>query len=465
MREHVHFIGIGGTGLSAIARILLQKGYSVSGSDQVASIYFDEITKEGAKTYLGHSPENILGADLIIRSSAINDNNPEILAAKKSGIPVYKRSEYLPELLSGLDTIAIAGTHGKTTTTAMIITILKEMRLDPSFIIGANIKALNTNAETGQGSLFVIEADEYDHMFMGLNPLISVVTNIEHDHPDCYPTPESYQQAFVEFLRLLRLDGAGFVCIDDPGIQKMIADLMLDNKTIYTYGFSSAADFQATNIRIDSLGLPVFDLKNKLSKESTKFIGTCYLKIPGEHNILNALAALAVIDHLGLSIKKAIQTLSHFNGTERRFDVLGTEKGITIINDYAHHPTQIRLTLNATRERYPSSRIWTVWEPHTYSRTSTLEKEFIQSLDDSDKVIITKIYAAREADTGYRPTAIINALQSKAAVFIPEFDHVVEYLLTNLIAGDVVLVLSAGYAPEISQKTFEGLKLRNRLIN
>jgi len=465
MKKHVHFIGIGGTGLSAIARILLQKGYSVSGSDRVASIYFNEITKQGAKTYLGHSPENIVGADLIVRSSAINDNNPEVMAAKKAGIPVYKRSDFLPELLKGLDTIAIAGTHGKTTTTAMIITILKDLQLDPSFIIGANIKALKTNAETGKGSLFVIEADEYDHMFMGLNPLISVITNIEHDHPDCYPTPESYQQAFVDFLRLLRPDGIGFVCIEDDGIQKMMAINSFESQTIKTYGFSSNAAFQAINIRNDSSGFPVFDLISNLSTDSTQILGTCSLQVPGEHNILNALAALVVIQHLGFSIEKAIESLSHFIGTERRFDVLGTEKGVTIINDYAHHPTQIRFTLNATRQRYPSSRIWTVWEPHTYSRTTTLEKEFIKSLDASDKVIITKIYAAREANTGYRPTAIIKALQSKEAVFIPEFDQVVEYLLTNLKAGDVVLVLSAGDAPKISQKIFEGLKLRKSIIN
>lgn len=465
MTKHVHFIGIGGTGLSAMARILLQRGYTVSGSDRVASIYFNEITKEGAKTHLGHSPENITGADLIIRSSAINDKNPEVLAAKEIGIPVYKRSEFLPEMLKGQNTIAIAGTHGKTTTTAMIITILKELNLDPSFIVGANIKSFNTNAENGAGSLFVIEADEYDHMFMGLNPLISVITNIEHDHPDCYPTPESYQQAFVEFLSLLRPDGAGFVCIDDPGIQTMMTDISFKSKSIKTYGFSTEADFQVSNIRNDSSDTQIFDVVNKVSNESNQILGTCCLQVPGEHNMLNALAALIVIRHLGLSIDKAIDALSQFEGTERRFDVLGTEKGVTIINDYAHHPTQIRLTLNATRQRYPAARIWTVWEPHTYSRTSTLEKEFIQSLQISDKVIITKIYAARELDTGYQPTAIINSLLSKDSVYIPEFDQVVEYLLTNLMAGDVVLVLSAGNAPEISQRTFEGLRLQKSIIN
>ena len=215
--KHIHFIGIGGTGLSAIARILLQQGYYVSGSDSFASNYFKEITRDGAKTVLGHDSNNILGANLVVRSSAIKDDNPEVKAAIAQGIPVMKRSEFLPILLQGLDTIAIAGSHGKTTTTSMVLYILHELGADPSFISGANVKQVGTNARAGKSKLFVIEADEYDNMFLGLDPLISVITNIEHDHPDCFPTPEEYLNAFVQFISRLRPNGTALVCIDDPG--------------------------------------------------------------------------------------------------------------------------------------------------------------------------------------------------------------------------------------------------------
>ena len=215
MMKHIHFIGIGGTGLSAIARILLQQGYVVSGSDMTASIYFDQISKDGAKTTLGHAAENVFGADMVVRSSAIKDSNPEVIAARNQGVPVLKRSEFLPILLKGFNTIAVAGSHGKTTTTAMILFILNEIGADPSFIVGANVKQFGSNAHAGNSQLFVIEADEYDYMFLGLDPLISVITNIEHDHPDCFPTPQSYLDAFTQFVGRLRQNGTALVCSDD----------------------------------------------------------------------------------------------------------------------------------------------------------------------------------------------------------------------------------------------------------
>ena len=461
--KHIHFIGIGGTGLSAIARILLQQGYTVSGSDSVASNYFIEITRDGAKTMLGHDPDNILGADLVIRSSAIKDDNPEVKAAITQGIPVMKRSEFLPILLKDMDTIAIAGSHGKTTTTAMTIYVLNELGADPSFIAGANVKQFGTNARAGGSNLFVIEADEYDYMFLGLDPLISVITNIEHDHPDCFPTPEVYLDAFVQFLSRLRPNGTAFICTDDPGNVDLLKHENMKNLNIKTYAIGKSADYQAINLLHNPKGCMSFDVVFHHPQKGMVMLGNCSLSIPGRHNVQNALAALAVADSLGLQMIDALKSMSHFEGAERRFDILGSARGVTIINDYAHHPTQIASTLEATHARFPGSRIWVVWEPHTYSRTSTLEKEFISVLSDADQVIITKIYAAREANTGYLPLGIIDSLTSKKACYIPNFSQVVDYLVKFLQKDDVVLVLSAGNAPAISQELLENLKLKEQV--
>jgi len=234
--RHVHFIGIGGTGLSAIARILVQRGYEVSGSDNFASVYFNDIARDGAKTFLGHHPDNVRGADVVVRSSAIKDDNPEFISAIQLGIPVLKRSDFLPMLLKSSDTIAIAGSHGKTTTTSMILFMLHEIGADPSFISGAIVKQLATNAHAGSSDLFVIEADEYDYMFLGLNPLISVITNIEHDHPDCFPTPEAYMEAFVQFLSRQRPNGTAFLCVDDPGVRQLLTRDAVTLVNFKTYG-------------------------------------------------------------------------------------------------------------------------------------------------------------------------------------------------------------------------------------
>lgn len=460
--KHIHFIGIGGTGLSAIARILLQQGYDVSGSDSFASNYFAEITRDGAKTVLGHDSNNILDADLVVRSSAIKDDNPEVKAAIAQGIPVMKRSEFLPILLQGLDTIAIAGSHGKTTTTSMVLYILNERGADPSFISGANVKQVGTNARAGKSKLFVIEADEYDNMFLGLDPLISVITNIEHDHPDCFPTPEEYLNAFVQFISRLRPNGTALVCIDDPGNCDLLKLENVKALNIKTYAIEKNADYQAVNLIKNSKGCLTFDVIFHHPQKGSATLGECSLSIPGRHNVQNALAALAVVDTLGLSMNDALKSLSRFEGAERRFDILGSAQGVTIINDYAHHPTQIASTLEAARTRFPGSKIWVVWEPHTYSRTSSLETEFSKALATADEVIITKIYAAREFDTGYLPLGIIDTLTSKKACYIPDFSQVVNYLVKFIQKGDAVLVLSAGNAPEISQNLLDSLKLQEQ---
>lgn len=453
--KHVHFIGIGGTGLSAIARVLIERGYTVSGSDRMESPLFNAITESGARTYLSHEASHIAGADLVIRSSAVRDDNPEVIAARAAGIPVLKRSEFLAELTQGKDTLAVAGSHGKTTTTAMLIWILDRLGTNPSYIAGGVVSQLGANAHAGSGPYFVIEADEYDNMFLGLAPKIAVVTNVEHDHPDCFPTREDYRAAFKAFLRRVRPDGLALVCLDDPGAQSLAEELNAE-ESILGYGFSSPADYRAKDIRIEN-GLPVFAFCKR-----DQNLGITRLSVPGRHNVVNATAALAVVHQLGLNLEAAIQALGAFTGAGRRFEVLGQADGVTVIDDYGHHPTELAATLQAARSRYPESRIWAVWQPHTFTRTRTLEADFICALATSDRAVILKIYAARETDPGYTAERIANALSKERAIYAETFEEAIEYLLKQLKPGDVMIVFSAGDAIEVSRAVLAGLQERER---
>lgn len=455
--KHVHLIGIGGTGLSAIAQILLDRGYIVSGSDRVASPLFKAITAAGAKTFLGHSPENIVGADLVVRSSAIPDDNPEIIAAQSSGTPILKRSAFLAELTQEKQTLAIAGTHGKTTTTAMLTWILDQMEQDPSFIIGGVVKSLGCNARAGSGPYFVIEADEYDNMFLGLSPKVAVITNIEHDHPDFFPTEDVYHQAFVHFLYQTVPGGTALLCLDDPQTRELYGETTSPKFTLLGYGTSSDADYQAVDITTQG-GLPHFKLCHKEPDGEIQVLGEVALNIPGRHNVVNATAALAVIHQLDLSVPSAIEALHSFTGAGRRFEVVGEVNGITIIDDYGHHPTEIGATLEAARSRFPDQRIWAIWQPHTYSRTQMLAPFFTNALDLADHIIVLKIYAAREKDAGYSAENIAVGLPQGKATYIPELRDATTHLLKTLAPGDVAIVFSAGDATQISQDLIEGLR-------
>ncbi len=448
--KHVHFIGIGGTGLSAIARVLLERGFIVSGSDREASPLFNAVTAAGARTFLGHTADQVTGADLIIRSSAIPDDNPEVQAALDLGIPVLKRSEFLAELTEGQDTIAVAGTHGKTTTTAMLIWILTELGTDPSFIAGGVVNQLGINAHAGQGKYFVIEADEYDNMFLGLAPKIAVVTNIEHDHPDCFPTEADYLDAFRSFLGKVRKDGLALVCQDDP-TARSLGEEMSSQMTIFGYGTDPKAEYRAEEIAFVD-GWPVFHLFHGEAD-----LGKVDLQVPGKHNVLNATAALAAVNLLGLDLPSAINALGRFTGAGRRFEVLGEAAGVTVIDDYGHHPTEIAATLDAARSHYPGSRVWAVWQPHTYSRTRSLEPAFIDALGLADRVLILKIYAAREDDPGYSAEIFVNALPEGKAVYRDDFVEAADFLLNELNSGDILIVFSAGDATRVSQLVLDNL--------
>ncbi len=457
--KHIHLIGIGGTGLSAIARVLLEKGYTISGSDRVASDLFEAITAAGAHTFLGHAPEQVAGADVVIRSSAIPDDNPEVVAAREQGIQVLKRADFLEELTKDKATIAVAGSHGKTTTTAMLIWMFDQLGAQPSFICGGTIKQLGCNARSGIGKYFVIEADEYDYMFLGLSPRIAIVTNIEHDHPDCFPTKEDYLKAFKAFLDRVRPDGFAMICLNDPESRSLFEELKGTQLKIYSYGTSSSADYQAQNLTIVE-DKTQFELIYKKNGGLTETLGTIKLSVPGHHNVLNATAALGVIHQVGMSITKAIPALNNFQGTGRRFEIIGNIEGTVIIDDYGHHPTQITATLEAVRSRYPHHRIWAVWQPHTYSRTQLLEEEYIRALSQADKVIVLKIYAAREKDHGYTADKIAQAIADIDAHYIPNMEDATDFLLAGLEPSDLVIVFSAGDATKISRDVLKNLQLR-----
>jgi UDP-N-acetylmuramate--alanine ligase len=453
----IHLIGIGGTGLSAIARVLLEMGHTVSGSDRAESSFTRDLQTAGATISIGHRSENVHDADLVVRSSAIQDDNPEVMAARAQRIPVLKRADFLGTLMDGKTGIAVAGTHGKTTTTSMIAWMLSALGQDPSFISGGVLANLGINARAGKGSAFVIEADEYDRMFLGLRPRIEVVTNIEYDHPDCYPTPADYQAAFVEFMYHLSTNGTLVAFADDQGACDLMEQANKLGKTVFSYGISeTSGKVKPLNVYANAL---VRNEKGGYSFSATVLgnVEEVELQVPGKHNVCNALAALTVTQVLGLPLADAAWALAQFTGTGRRFEVRGESNGIVIIDDYAHHPTEIKATLAAARVRYPSRRIWAVWQPHTYSRTRALLNEFSTAFTDADEVIVTEIYAARESKQNFSSKQVVESMPRQGH-FIADLSDVSNYLIRNLRPGDALLVLSAGNADQISTEVLARLK-------
>lgn len=457
---HVHFIGIGGSGLSAIARLLKESGYEVTGSDQTLSPFAADLQNAGVSIFIGHHPRNVTGADWVVRSSAIKDDNPEVEAAKRANIPVYKRADFLGKLMSNKRGIAIAGTHGKTTTTAMTAWVLHSLRRDPSFIIGGTLNNLKTNAHSGSSDLFVIEADEYDRMFLGLKPQISVVTNLEHDHPDCYPTFDDMYSAFQKFVDLLPPDGTLIASAEDEGAATLLPYARRKGLNVISYSvqgdmtINSPQWMQARTLKPNNRG--GFDFSAMTNVGTTSALQVS-LQVPGEHNVKNALAALSVVATLGLSLSFAAEALSQFAGTGRRFEVRGERKGVTLIDDYAHHPTEIRATLAGTKARYPNRRIWAVWQPHTYSRTQALFYEFSRAFADADEVLVTEIYASREASQDFSSAEVVSAMPHPSTHFSGSITDTKQYLLKHVRSGDVVIVLSAGDADQITTELLQEL--------
>jgi UDP-N-acetylmuramate--alanine ligase len=454
----IHLIGIGGTGLSAIARVLLEMGHTVTGSDRLESPFTQDLRAAGVTINIGHRAENVDGAEMVVRSSAIPDDNPEVLAARQLDIPVLKRAEFLGSLMEGKTGIAVAGTHGKTTTTSMIAWILSALGQEPSFISGGVLSNLGVNARAGKGQAFVIEADEYDRMFLGLKPSIEVITNVEHDHPDCYPTAQDFQAAFIEFTDKLPQDGTLIFCAEDAGARKVASRLRGTGRHIIAYGWSGQNSLIGSEYSLardlHARANAGFSFTTIINRQTA----TLSLQVPGRHNVLNALAALTVTSVLGLNLGNAAQALEQFTGTGRRFELRGAVAGVLVIDDYAHHPTEIRATLSAARNRYPGHRIWVVWQPHTYSRTRALFDGFATAFSDADAVIVTEVYQAREPQQDFSAEQVVKAMSHPAVQFIAELPQVTSYLISHLSPGDVLLVLSAGDADQVSAQVLSHMK-------
>ena len=463
---HIHMIGIGGAGMSAIALYLIERGHEVTGSDRELSSFAKCVESAGGEVYIGHKGNQVLGADLVIRSSAVPEDNEEVIAARAAGIPVFKRSDFLGKVMEGYQGIAVAGTHGKTTTTAMIAWVLTKLGLDPSYIIGGVANNLGANAHAGQSSQFVIEADEYDRMFLGLHPEIAVITNVEYDHPDCFPTPDNFYQAFVEFVGRLAVDGVLLVCSDDRNAISLNEVATDKGKSTISYGLGlisdqAKPDYMGHNLEIQENGSYSFEIIH-----NEVILAKVFLRVPGRHNVLNALAAFAVSHLLENSPKMVAAALGEFTGVARRFEIRGETDGVVVIDDYAHHPTEIRATLTAARDRYADQELWVVWQPHTYSRTTIYFEEFAHSFQAADHVIVTKIYAAREAArNGEIEGELIKEMDHSDARFIAEMDQISAYLSMHLHPGSVVMVLSAGDAQQIGSSVLEDLCRRTKTLD
>ncbi len=448
---HIHFVGIGGVGNSAIAKVFLELGYKISGSENGKWRLATKLEERGAKVYIGFKRDNINGADLIITSSAYGEDHLELQEAHNLGIPILKRSQMLGILMNKKQGIAISGTHGKTTTSSMISLILERAGLDPTILIGGELIDLDTNAKLGYSSYLVAEADEFDSSFLTLAPYIGVVTNIEPEHLDYYRDLEAIKEAFHKFLSQVRHNGSIVACMDDPQVREVIADL--DRHTI-TYGLNSDSQWRAEDISLDSFGKTHFTALNY-----DKNIGEFTLRLPGMHNVSNALAAIAVASVLGVDMDSVRGTLACFHGARRRFEHIGTVRGIIVIDDYAHHPTEIRVTLEAARQRFPDKKICCVFQPHTYSRTKFFLSDFAQAFYSADKVIIADIYAsAREKDDlGISSKNILELMSHPDANYIGKSTDIADHLCDNLEAGNVLITMGAGDIWKVGTQILEKL--------
>ena len=458
---HIHLIGIGGSGISAIARVLVGRGFVVSGSDEQANEVTAALQAAGATIHLGHAAANINGAQAVVISSAIPEDNPELQAARATHIPVMKRSDFLGHLMADRIGIAVAGTHGKTTTTGMLAHILMEADLDPTVIVGGILPSLGSNGRFGEGDYFVVEADEYDHMFLGLRPEVAIITNIEHDHPDIFPAEADYRAAFEQFTKLLPEAGHLVACATDPEtavLLEKVAAARRGNQHLRHWrrkGEQPKADYLALDLRPNQLGGTDF-----LVETQGEMMGLARLRIPGDHNVLNALAAIIVAADLGVDFNVIRAALGSFSGVNRRFELIGEVASVTIIDDYAHHPTEIEVTLQAARQRYPGRRLWAVWQPHTFSRTKLLLDKFATCFTEADRVVALDIYRSRETDSlGLDTAVVLEAMNHPAAIHIPNLDDAAKYILDRVRPHDVVLTLGAGDGNKVAQQVLAGIQL------
>jgi UDP-N-acetylmuramate--alanine ligase len=441
----VHFVGIGGSGMSGIAEVMQSLGYQVQGSDLRKNKQTQRLENQGATIFIGHAADNIRKADAVVVSSAVDETNPEVAAARAQFMPIVSRAEMLAELMRFRYSIAVAGTHGKTTTTSLVASVMAEGGLDPTFVIGGRLKSADANARLGQGDYLVAEADESDASFVHLKPMLAVVTNIDADHMSTYDGDIGKLHAgFIEFLHNLPFYGLAVVCIDDEGVNEVLGDI---GRSIVTYGTSDAADVRAENVEFSS-NLAQFDVVRSGNDERMHIS----LRLPGMHNVRNALAAIAVADELQVGDDAVIRALEEFEGIDRRFQNLGefvTPGGsIMLVDDYGHHPTEVAATLAAARSGWPERRVVLVFQPHRYSRTRDLMDDFATVLSSADVLIVLEVYAAGEAPiAGADGRSIARAVRSRGTiepVFVESLDEL-QPVLEGLVAdGDLVLMMGAG---------------------
>jgi UDP-N-acetylmuramate--alanine ligase len=447
--QRVHFIGIGGIGMSGIAEILLTLGYAVSGSDLKRSGITERLEGLGATIFQGHAAGNVVGSGVVVTSSAVNEQNPEVGEARLRKIPVIQRAEMLAELMRLKYGIAIAGMHGKTTTTSMIATVLAAGGLDPTVVVGGRVDALGSNARLGKSQYLVAEADESDRSFLKLSPILSVVTNLDREHMDCYRDMADVEDAFVEFMDRVPFYGACIACADNELLAGILPRV---RRRVFTYGMSPAADYVLRMLPASE------DVRSRFEVAAGgAVLGPFSLHVPGRHNVLNATAAVAIASQLEISGEHMAEGLRGFRGVDRRFQLKGSAGGVAVVDDYGHHPTEIRATLAAARES-GYQHVHVIFQPHRYTRTRDLMQEFATAFADADTVQILDIYAASEEPIpGVDALALVKAVGRKEVQYAASFDEAVHRAVANASEGDVIMTLGAGSVSQASGLVLEAL--------
>ena len=451
----IHFIGVGGAGMSGIARIMLAKGFSISGSDKSESAMLTSLRALGAEIFIGHASQNLGDAQMVIISSAINESNAELLAAKAKGLPIIARATALAWLMSESTSVAIAGTHGKTTTTAMLTVALQSAGLDPSFAIGGTINTAGTNAHSGTGTIFVAEADESDGSFLAYKPTGAIITNIELDHVDHFPNEDAVFEVFEQFVSSIKQGGFLVACGDDAGVSNLLKRIQRTDLQIYLYGKGSSNDF-----RIDKIHLAPKGSSSVVSSTGRK-VGDLNLAVAGEHNLLNGLAAFAAASALGAAETKLLDGLASFTGTKRRFELKGEVGGVKVIDDYGHHPTEVKVTLTTAKNLAQAGRVIVIFQPHRYSRTAAFATQFSTSLALADFTYLLEVYAASEKPLpGVSSLLIAKAMNPQQVKFEPSMIEVVNEVVAMAKSGDVILTLGAGDVSSLGEPILQALANR-----
>ena len=438
--RHVHFIGIGGISMSGLAEILLEKGYKVSGSDLQQSRLTKRLEDNGAIIYQGHNARNIEGADLVVYTAAVKNDNPELMAAADKNIPCMDRATLLGQIMETFQfAIGVSGTHGKTTTTSMLSIVMKHAGLDPTILVGGELDEIGGNVRTGQSEYFITEACEYMDSFLKFHPYMAVILNIDSDHLDYFKDLDQIYSSFKKYAGLVPESGYVIGCGDDPLVSRLMKEV---NCHTVSYGINQPADWMAKDITFDNSGCASFRAVN-----GTRDLGIFSLKIPGRHNVYNALATIAACGIMGIPAETIRESIQKYGGTHRRFEVKGkTSNQATVVDDYAHHPTEIKATINAALN-YPHNRIWCVYQPHTYTRTKKLFNEFTQAFNGVDFLIMADIYAAREKNPGDISSGMLADSISEnglKCLYMPEFDKIEEYIRQHSEPGDLIITMGAG---------------------